>query len=730
MKENLRKSGIDIVGDVPWGTHFCQFYHNREDLRDILVPYFKAGLENNEFCLWITSYPLEVEEAKEALMGAVSDIDVYLEKGQIEILSHTCLHIAGDIYDSKKVLNGWVEKLTHALESGYNGLRISGNTSWLEKKDWKYFVDYLEKMDEIIGEYRLISLGSYFVDRYSTTEIIEIVSNHQFSLSKREGKWEKIDNCGRKKAVEALERSEERFREVFTHAAAGLFIATPNIGCHDVNDRFCEITGYSREELKSKCCSQLVHPEDQEELAMELNCLLNAEKSSFVKDLRYVRLDDDIIWVRMNVSLLHYYENSAAAQQKLIGVVEDVTERKKAEEAMKKVHESLEERVKERTEELEKAYKSLKESKESLAEAQKIAHIGNWDWNLVTNEFYYSDELYRIFGLNPQELNISLDEVLNYIHPEDQNYVNNAIKDALSGNLHEVIDFRVTLADSTERIVSVKSRLSYDKNNNLVRINGTVQDITETKQAEEAMAKIETARKKEIHHRIKNNLQVVSSLLDLQAEKFKGKKNVKVSEVLEAFRDSQDRVISMALIHEELHKGGETDTGGGTDTLNFSQYIKELADNLFLTYRLGNDGISLDLDIEEDIFFDMDTSVPLGIIINELVSNSLKHAFPGGDYGEIRIKLHREKDGENVVKSKNEDYRNTNFILTVSDNGIGIHEILEIEALDSLGLQLVTSLVDQLNGKLELKRDNGTEFKLKFAVTEKNNQHQRIMAIN
>ena len=718
MKENLRKSGIDVVGDVPWGTHFCQFYQNGEDLREILVPYFKAGLENNEFCLWITSYPLEVEEAKDALWSAVSDIDFYLEKGQIEIISHTCLHIAENIYDSKRVLNGWMEKLTHALESGYNGLRMSGNTSWLEKKDWGYFVDYLGKMDEIIGEYRLISLGSYFLDKDSTTEIIEIVSNHQFSLSKREGKWEKIDNCGRKKAVEALERSEERFREVFTHAAAGLFIATPNVGCHEVNDRFCEITGYSREELKSKCCSQLVHPEDQEELAMELNYLLKAEKSSFVKDLRYVRLDDYIIWVRMNVSLLYNYENGTASQQKLIGVVEDVTERKKAEEAMKKANENLGENVKKRTEELEKAYKSLKESKESLAEAQKMAHIGNWDWNLVTNELYYSDEFYRIFGLNPQELNISFDKVLNNIHPEDQNYVNNAIKDALNGNLREVIDFRVILADSRERIALAKSKLSYDKNNNLVRMNGTVQDITETKKAEEAMAKIETARKKEIHHRIKNNLQVVSSLLDLQAEKFKGKKNVKVSEVLEAFKDSQDRVISMALIHEELHKGGEA------DTLNFSQYIEELADNLFLTYRLVNDGTSLDMDIAEDIFFDMDTSVPLGIIVNELVSNSLKHAFPGREYGEIRIKLHREENGEYVVKSKNEDCKNTSFILTVSDNGIGIPENLEIEDLDSLGLQLVTSLVNQLDGELELKRDNGTEFKLKFAVTEKNNQHQ------
>ena len=126
-------------------------------------------------------------------------------------------------------------------------------------------------------------------------------------------------------------------------------------------------------------------------------------------------------------------------------------------------------------------------------------------------------------------------------------------------------------------------------------------------------------------------------MLDLQADKIKNKKNIIKSEVLEAFKESQDRVISMALIHEELHKGEEF------DTLNFSHYVKELADSLFLTYRLGNEGINLDMDVEEDIFFDMDTAVPLGIIINELVSNSLKHAFSDRDKGEIQIKLHREE---------------------------------------------------------------------------------------
>lgn len=89
MPENIRKTGINVIGDVPWGTHFCQFYHTKEDLLDILIPYFKTGLENNEFCMWVVSYPLTVEEAKEALKGVMPNLDLYQSKKQIEIVSHT-----------------------------------------------------------------------------------------------------------------------------------------------------------------------------------------------------------------------------------------------------------------------------------------------------------------------------------------------------------------------------------------------------------------------------------------------------------------------------------------------------------------------------------------------------------------------------------------------------------------------------------------------------------------
>ena len=267
----------------------------------------------------------------------------------------------------------------------------------------------------------------------------------------------------------------------------------------------------------------------------------------------------------------------------------------------------------------------------------------------------------------------------------------------------------------------INAKPLYNAKNEFAGVMTMFTDITKRKMAEQVLANIEIVRKQEIHHRIKNNLQVISSLLDLQAEQFNGKDAIKDSEVLQAFKESQDRVISMALIHEELHKGGEV------DTLDFSSYIAELADNLFLSYRIGNRDISLKMDMEENIYFDMDTAIPLGIIVNELVSNSLKHAFIGRDKGEIRIKICREKSFES------EDCKSTAYVLSISDNGVGIPEDLEIEDLDSLGIQLVTTLVDQLDGELELKRNNGTEFVIRFTVEEKrrvNKGEEILFAVN
>ena len=143
MNKNVRKSGIDIVGDVPWETHFCQFYQTQEDLMENLVPYFRTGLENNELCIWVTSEPLDAEEAKRSLRKAIPYFNTYLENGQIEIIPYT--YVKNGVLDTKNILNGWFEKIDQILATGYDGLRLSINAFWLGNKNWNDFIKYGKK---------------------------------------------------------------------------------------------------------------------------------------------------------------------------------------------------------------------------------------------------------------------------------------------------------------------------------------------------------------------------------------------------------------------------------------------------------------------------------------------------------------------------------------------------------------------------------------------------------
>ena len=202
----LRKTGIGVVGDVPWGTHFFMFYETKEDLLDTLVPYFKAGLEAGELCLWAVSEPLTEEEARTAMRKAVPEFDRYLADRSIEIVRGKQCYYPGGVLDLQRALRTWAEKADSALTRGYAGLRISASTAWLERKDWQAFCDYENEVNHSINNWRMTALCTYPLAGSTAAEILDVTRTHQFAIARRNNGWEMVETSELKHAKSEIQR--------------------------------------------------------------------------------------------------------------------------------------------------------------------------------------------------------------------------------------------------------------------------------------------------------------------------------------------------------------------------------------------------------------------------------------------------------------------------------------------------------------------------------------------
>ncbi|MEP0869368.1 PAS domain S-box protein [Trichocoleus desertorum AS-A10] len=459
-----------------------------------------------------------------------------------------------------------------------------------------------------------------------------------------------------------LRESEQRFRATFEQAAVGIGHVGLDGQWLRVNQKLCDIVGYSRSELLNLTFQDITHPDDLAADLGHVHQILAGTISTFSMEKRYICKNGSTNWVNLTVSLMR----EATQPKYFISVIEDISERRQAEAK------------------LQKSLKELSDIKFALDQAAIVAATDQKGTiNYVNDTFcelsQYSRE--ELIGKNHRLINSSYHDLGFF-----QNFWATISKGKVwKGEIkNRAKDGSYYWVDTT--IVPFLNEQSQPFQYLSIRF-----DITNRKQIEEDMRTSLREKEvllKEIHHRVKNNLQIISSLLNLQAQYLND------SAALAIFRESQNRIESMALIHEKLYQSKDM------ARINASEYIYDLVTNLFYTYEINSEAIALKINIDE-IWLGLDTAIPCGLIINELVLNALKHAFPKGHTGEVCISFGL-RDAHHLM-------------LVVSDTGVGLPRDLDYQNTDSLGLQLVNALTQQLEGVIEINQSNGVKFEIVFS---------------
>lgn len=462
------------------------------------------------------------------------------------------------------------------------------------------------------------------------------------------------------KMEKKLKESEEKYRSLIEQSLQGVLVVQDSRIVF-ANQAFADISGFTVQELLSlppKKVKSIVHPDDQEQVWGNFQDRLAGKPVAHHYEYRGIKKDGSVRWLELFASRVDYCGKPA-----IQAAIVDITERKQTEEELRKTKEYVQ--------------NIIDCSLDMIVTVDKDRRIVEFN-KAACETFGYSKE--EVVGKSVQILYANEDEGLRVASQvsKHEKFIGEIQNIRKNGEV-----FTTLLSASVLR----------DEKGNIIGKVGNSRDISERKK-EEQKIKLSLKEKeillKEIHHRVKNNMQVISSLLSLQS------RNIKDKRVLEMFKESQDRVRSMLLVHEKLLQSRDF------TRIDFAEYIRSLAYGLYRAYGLDPEKILLDIQVDA-FFLGIDLSIPCGLVINELISNALKHGFPKSWEGKGKITV-------SLVKTEDEE-----IVLIVKDNGVGIPKDFNFRKTETLGLSLVTILIeDQLRGKIRLDRRRGTKFLISF----------------
>lgn len=474
------------------------------------------------------------------------------------------------------------------------------------------------------------------------------------------------DLSWRQKLEDDLLESKEKYKKLTQSSPDPIFVVDFEGRIIYANDSVSKISNMPVEELKGKRWMDIT-PIPKEEVQNLYKLFLMALDGYEQKPLEIkIPKNNDFIYLEIYAALLESYGKIYAVQ--VIG--HDITERKFAERSLM---------------ESEEKFRQMAEN------IEEVFYIIDKKMNKIV---YISPAYEKVWGRTCQSLYTNPKSWIDSIHPEDKKDAVHTIFNQ-SEEVHTIgkgINYRIILPNGDIRWIWSRAFPVKGISGEIYRIAGIAMDITERKLHEDQIKhalKEKDAILREVHHRVKNNMQIISSLLNLQLEHLHDKKDV------ELFKESQNRVKSMSLIHGNLYQSENL------SEINFNDYTQDLLRELCISHDIDPD-IKLNTDLE-DVILNIETSIPCGLIINELATNSMIHGFPEGMKGEIYVGLSSQ---DKILT------------LTVRDNGVGFPEGIDLDNVETMGMNLVKTLVGQLDGTIELNRENGTEIVVKFKELE------------
>lgn len=486
-------------------------------------------------------------------------------------------------------------------------------------------------------------------------ELEQLNSNYEKLKIKYKLLKEKYDLAKSKSAVHNNEF--EIFHAIYENAPIGIALTDTSANILRVNRRFSQMLGYTQTELINKNIREITYPDDLESEISAMRKIKSSEREIYSLKKRYIKKNSEIIWVNLTTNIIR---NAAADPMFVLGLAEDITEKN-----------AIEKRLIE-SEEIQRII--LKSSEDIIVMIDKnlkyLYYNGSPKFNLTAND---------LIGKTPYDFfsKEAADRIVIHVQKVFQ-----------SKRVERRID-KINWAGE-DIWFDVVNHPVFNDHNEVIAVTAFSRNITERMLANiqlEKSLKEKELLLKEIHHRVKNNLNVVIGLLELQMESIS-------DEILkEAFSDSTKRIRSMALIHEHLYQN--KDLSG----IQLARYLEHLVDYIVSSHTDKSKQILTDYSLE-NIFIGIDQAIPCGLIVNEVVTNSIKYAFAGKHKGKIAVKL---------TKLENDFIK-----LDIIDDGVGLPEDFNLENSSSLGLQLINLLIQQLKAVYEIKKNGGTSVQITF----------------